>query len=244
MPKKNSTVTDKKTQTPQKIASKNTLKKVKEEVNEKVDNKVEEIDLKETEVEEKALIDEPIKDDTEKKEENKVIKEEGSKYDTISLKEIREALGNRVDSKQKKSVIKDNLINLGFAIAMVLHLILVMLGVKNITPETLDKDMRIITLFILLIGIVMLEISYKKDSLKTAMHGIEVLVFGAANLCLIYIAKLYHSNLIRFLGYIGLVVAGYYIIKSTIISFRDIKKFKKENNDIKDIVQKKNNIEF
>ena len=67
MPKKNSTVTDKKTQIPQKIASKNTLKKVKEEVNEKVDNKVDEIDLKETEVEEKALIDEPIKDDTEKK---------------------------------------------------------------------------------------------------------------------------------------------------------------------------------
>ena len=213
---------------------------VSEKVKEKVDNTIEEVDLPEMKTEDRALSKELGLNDVPKAE---IDEEDDSKYDTISLKEIREALENKVDSKQKKSVIKDILINFGLAIVMVLHLILIMFGCKNISPETLDMDIKIITLFILLLGIVMLEISYKKDNFKIAMHGIEVLVFGAANLCLIYIAKLYYNNLIRFLGYIGLTVAVYYIVKSTIISVRSIRKFKKDNNDIKDIVQKKNNIE-
>ena len=189
---------------------------------------------------EEIIAENSIIEDVDDKE--NVIEDE-SKYGTISLKEIREAIENKVDNKQKKSVIKEILINCGIAIIMVLHLIIIMMGCKNITPETLDKDMKIITLFVLLIGIIMLEISYKKDNFKIAMHGIEVLVFGATNLCLIYIAKLYYGNLIKVLSYIGIGVAGYYIFKSIIISITSIKRFKKDNNDIKDIVHKKKKIE-
>ena len=176
-------------------------------------------------------------------EEEKKVENDESKYDTISLKEIREALENKVDSDQKKSVIKEVLINIGIALCMILYLILIMVGSKNIAPETLYKDIKVMTLFILLIGIVALEISYKKDNLKIAMRGIEILVFGATNVCLIYIAKLYFNSIVKFLGYIGLAVVCYYVVKSIVLSINSIRKYKQENNDIKDIVQKKKNEE-
>lgn len=227
---KTKTTVNKKTSTKKSVPTKSTNSKVNLEKKNKAIEDVKE-----------DVITENLIEGNEYKPE-KIIEDE-SKYDTISLEEIREAIENRVDNKQKKSVIKEILVNLGIAIIMVLYLILIMMGCRNLTLETLDKDIKIITLMILLIGIVILEVSYKKDNFKTAMHGIEVLVFGAANLCLIYIAKLYFNNLIKFLGYIGLAVAGYYVVKTIILSITSIKRFKKDNNDIKDIVQKKNKIE-
>lgn len=227
---KTKTTVNKKTSTKRSVPTKSTNSKVNLEKKNKAIEDVKE-----------DVITENLIEGNEYKPE-KIIEDE-SKYDTISLEEIREAIENRVDNKQKKSVIKEILVNLGIAIIMVLYLILIMMGCRNLTLETLDKDIKIITLMILLIGIVILEVSYKKDNFKTAMHGIEVLVFGATNLCLIYIAKLYFNNLIKFLGYIGLAVAGYYVVKTIILSITSIKRFKKDNNDIKDIVQKKNKIE-
>ena len=170
-------------------------------------------------------------------------REKESKYDTISLKEIREAIENKVDKDQKKSIIKEVLVNLGIAIIMLAFLIIIMIGSNNISGETLNKDMKIITLFILIIGIFILEMSYKKDNSKIAMNGIETLVFGAANLCLIYVAKLYSSNLIRYITYISVAIAGYYVIKSILLSICNVRKFKNDNNDIKEIIQKKKKIE-
>ena len=109
-----------------------------------------------------------------------------SKYDTISLKEIREALGNKVDAKQRKSVIKDVVISIGIGVLMILYLLLIIMGSKNIDAQLLEKDLKIMTLGILGLGIVILEISYKKDKSKIALYGVETLIFGAANLSLIY----------------------------------------------------------
>lgn len=166
-----------------------------------------------------------------------------SKYDTISLKEIREAIENKVDKNQKKSIIKETIINIGIAILMIIYLLIVIMGSKNIDPQTLEKDLKIMTLGILAVGIIVLEISYKKDKSKIALIGVETLVFGAANLCLIYIAKLHMDQLVRIINYISLVIAGYYIFKSIVLAITNISKFKKDNSDIKDIVTRKKQIE-
>ena len=173
------------------------LNDVKENVDSSKNEEVKEIQKYENE--EKNDIEEIVKTD------------ENEKFNTISLKEVREAIENKINNKQKKTIIKEALINLGIAILMIVFLIVIMLGRNNIMVETLDKDMKIITLFILAIGIFLLEVSYKKDSFKIAMNGIEVLAYGAANLCLIYVAKLYSSNLIKCITYIGVAVGGYYI---------------------------------
>ena len=126
---------------------------------------------------------------------------------------------------------------------MVVYLIIIIMGSKNIEPATLEKDLKIMTLGILAAGIVILEISYKKDKSNIALIGVETLVFGAANLCLIYIAKLYSDQLTKVVTYISFVIAGYYIFKSVIVAITSVNKFKKDNNDIKDIVKKKVKVE-
>ena len=166
-----------------------------------------------------------------------------SKYDTISLKEIREAIENKVDKTQKKSIIKETLINIGIAVLMIIYFAIVIMGSKNIDAETFEKDLKIMTLGILAVGIVILEISYKKDKSKIALIGVETLVFGAANLCIIYIAKLHMDQLVKIINYIGIVIAGYYIFKSIVLAITNISRFKKDNSDIKDIVTKKKQVE-
>lgn len=171
---------------------------------------------------------------------DKVDESTESKPEAVSIEEIREAIGNNVSSTQKRAVIKDIVINLVAAVFMVFYLILIMVGSDNIVADTLYKDMKIIALFIMAAGIFTLEVAYKRDNSKIAMNGIETLVFGAVNVCLIYIAKLYTSNLVRFTTYIGIAVGTYYTLKCIALSIISTRKFRKDNSDIKDIIQKKN----
>ena len=173
---------------------------------------------------------------------SETIKEKGedeNKYNTVSLKEIKDVLGVKVNESQKKSMVKEILTNIFIAIIMVTYLIIVIMGSSNIDIEIFEKDIKVMTLSILAIGIFILEMSYKKDNIKVAMYGIEVLIFGASNLCLIYVIKLYLNNLINIITYIGIGVAVYYILKSVFIAIGNTRKYKKDNNDIKEIVKKK-----
>ena len=167
-----------------------------------------------------------------------------SKFDTVSLKEIREALQNKVNDNQKQKVVKKVLINIGFAITMIVYLIIVALATKNIELSVLEKDLKIITLGILVSGILVLERAYKKDNTQMAINAVEILIFGAINLCMIYAIKI---NLIKLgdikdiinnIAYMSGGVAIYYMLKSIIISVKNVRKFKKENNDIKEIIKK------
>ena len=184
-----------------------------------------------------------IKKENEKIEPNNLPASE-SKFDKVSLKEIKEALQNKVNDNQKQKVVKKVLINIGFAITAIVYLIIVALATKNIELLVLEKDLKIITLGILVLGIGVLERAYKKDNTQMAINAVEILIFGAINLCMMYAIKINFiklgdfEDIINNITYIGGTVAVYYIIKSIIISVKNVKKFKKENNDIKEIIKK------
>lgn len=158
--------------------------------------------------------------------------------DTVSLKEIKEAIQNKINEQQKCSLIKNVLINISIAFIMIMYLILIIMGTKNIEMLILEKDIKIITICILAIGIYIMELAYKKDDSNLAINSLEVLCFSGANLCLVYVQKLYFDNLIQIITYIGIVISSYYIIKSIALAIINVRKYKKDNNDIKEIVKK------
>ena len=82
------------------------------------------------------------------------------------------------------------------------------------------------------------EESYKKDNLKLVMNSIETIVFAAVNLCLVYVVKLYFEMLNKVTLYVAIGIAVYYILKSIVLTIINTRKFKEQNNDIKDIVKK------
>lgn len=83
-----------------------------------------------------------------------------------------------------------------------------------------------------------MELAYKKDDSNLAINSLEVLCFSGANLCLVYVQKLYFDNLIQIITYIGIVISSYYTIKSIALAIINVRKYKKDNNDIKEIVKK------
>ena len=161
-----------------------------------------------------------------------------SMEDTVSLKEIRNALESKVDENQKRNIIKENILNVLISIAIILYLIIIFTVSKNIKFDNLENCLKAFSIGFAVIGLIMLEISYKKDSFKIAISAGEILVFGAINLCMMYVVKLYPSNLLNVTTYISIGVAVYYLAKIVILSIKNINKCKKDNNDIKEIIKK------
>ena len=160
------------------------------------------------------------------------------KTSIFSLKDIRKALENKINNNQKHTIIKENIINIMIGIAIILYLIIVFVGSKNIELETLITDLKVFSISFAVIGLIILEVAYNKDNVKIAFSGGEILVFGLVNLCIMYIVKLHLNNLLNVTTYISISVAAYYLIKITILTVKSVKKYKKDNSDIKEIIKK------
>ena len=158
--------------------------------------------------------------------------------ETVTLKQIKEAIQNKINKEQKQTLIKFILTNVYIAISMIIYLVLLIMGNKNIESSIFENDLKIITLCIAIIGILILENAYKKDSLSIALSSMEILTLGCSSLCLIYVQKMYFMNFNNIVKLILYGILGYYILKIIIFSIKRVKKYKKDNNDIKEIVKK------
>ena len=219
-------------------------KETKETKKEEIGNKSEMESKSKTATKAKVENKPKTENKTENKKEEKKVEEKqekenkNDKEDTVSLKQIREALENKVSENQKHSIIKENIINVMIAVAIILYLIIVFVGSKSIQANTLEIVLKAFSIAYAVIGLIILEIAYKKDNLKILFCGGEILIFGAVNLCMMYVAKLHPSNLLNVTTYISIAVAAYYLIKITILTVKSVKKYKKDNSDIKEIIKK------
>lgn len=157
----------------------------------------------------------------------------------VSLNEIKEKLGNKVNKQQKDIILKKTFLNIGILAIMLLYCIVLVIGKKNISIINLFKGTKILTLFIVIIGILILEIGYKKEKKDIFLNAIEIILFGHCNICLIYVLSLYPNQFINIVAYFGSGIIVYYFIKIIILLIWNIKKYKKENNDIKEIIKNK-----
>lgn len=161
----------------------------------------------------------------------KVVKDEA-----VSLDEIKETLENKVNKGQKIKILKEVFTNLTLAMGMIAFLAITTIGKNNIEQSTLAQDIKVIALCTMAAGIVMIETSYKKDKMKLAMYAVEIIAFAAINLCLVYVVKLYFDKLNKITLYTASGIAIYYIVKAVVLAIINTKKYKEQNNDIKDII--------
>ena len=107
---------------------------------------------------------------------------------------------------------------------MIIYLVLLIMGNKNIESSIFENNLKIITLCIAIIGILILENAYKKDSLSIALSSMEILTLGCSSLCLIYVQKMYFMNFNNIVKLILYGILGYYILKIIIFSIKRVKK--------------------
>lgn len=128
--------------------------------------------------------------------------------------------------------------NIIIAIFIVLYWYFINLGSLNIETNIYIIDLKVFSVIFGITSVILFEISYKKDSGKMCIYGIEMLIVGLITLFLINGYYLFYANYNFIIAIISFIFAVYYLIKSFIIYKKMKKQYFKEKNDIKDIVKK------
>lgn len=152
------------------------------------------------------IIEEEIKDNKEKFK-NKKIKSE--------------TLDNFKDNPRYKLMFKNALI----VIFYIVYFCLLILGKDRIPTIEFIRDLRIIILLDVIVSIILLEISLKKDSGDIFMYGIEMIFIGGFTLFILEYYLRQDINLNIWVSIIIGIIVLYYIIKCLVLS-----KKKKANN--------------
>lgn len=127
--------------------------------------------------------------------------------------------------------------NLLKAIGIMTYFIILNFAYTRMDLTRLINDIEIFAGIFLILGLVMLEKSYKNDSGKIALSGIELLVISMHSLSINHVITFYEYDFRFYLLTSSYFFSIYYVLKSIIIYTREKKKHLKELSDISEIVK-------
>ena len=127
--------------------------------------------------------------------------------------------------------------NLLKAIGIMCYFIILNFAYTRMNTDRLINDIEVFSGIFLVIGLVMLEIAYKKDSGKSAISGIELLVLSMHSLSINHIITFYKYDFRFYLLVSSYVFAIYYVLKSVIIYTKEKREYLKSLSDISEIVK-------
>ena len=127
--------------------------------------------------------------------------------------------------------------NLLKAIGIMAYFVILNIAYVRMNADRLMNDIEIFAGAFLVFGLIMLEVAYKKDSGKTAISGIELLVLSMHSLSIKHVITFYQYDFRFYLLTSSYVFAIYYVLKSTIIYTKEKRKYLKNLSDISEIVK-------
>lgn len=127
--------------------------------------------------------------------------------------------------------------NLLKAIGIMAYFVILNIAYVRMNVDRLMNDIEIFAGTFLVFGLIMLEIAYKKDSGKTAISGIELLVLSMHSLSIKHVIAFYEYDFRFYLLTSSYVFAIYYVLKSIIIYTKEKRKYLKNLSDISEIVK-------
>ncbi len=221
----NDKITNKKEET--KLKDNNSAKG-KTDSKSKKTSKSKEIQKQENDKTNKSKTDGNQSNKSNKKVEKKNIIEEDIIGETIRQ---RKKLPKELKDKISNSIFFNVLI----IVFMMISTLVINLMFNRYSLSRFETIMKIVQITVCLITIVIFEYSYKKDSLKSGLYGIEFLLYSIA---VLYVPYMYNLNNLDFLENVICAFVIYYIVKSisTLIYYKH--KYLKENmSDVKEIVK-------
>lgn len=146
-----------------------------------------------------------------------------------SIKEIFSNINNIITG--------DVLANLAYSSMIMIYFMFFNIQYEVVSELMLMKYINISSILFLLISIVIIEISYKKEDDNILIYGLEFLVLAIFTLLIKHIPKLLNCNTQTYILVGSYLFAIYYMLKSTVLYTierqQDLKKF----SDIKEIVK-------
>ena len=154
-----------------------------------------------------------------------------------------ELMQKEIENKRKlpeelKLDIKKNIFhNLLIATIIILYLITINILFKRLESSVFEQQMKFFALGTITITVLIFEMAYRRQSRRTCIIGIELLLCSIISLYIPYIYLFSDVNLRMVTTILPLSIAGYYIIKAFLIY--KSRKIKHENNlsDVKEILK-------
>lgn len=136
----------------------------------------------------------------------------------------------------KKEIKKNILFNLLVATIIVLYLFSINMLFLNFEKTIFENQMKFLALGLITITVIFFEIAYRKQSKRTCIIGIELLLCSIYSLYVPYIYLYANVNLKMITTILPIGIAIYYIFKDYIIY--KTRKFKHQNNlsDVREIL--------
>ena len=162
-------------------------------------------------------------------------KKDNKKIDEKQIEEQIET-AKKMPKDEKKKIYKKVFANIILGIVVTLYFIGIGIGFLNIDGPTFITDLKVFSLSILAIAIILFEFAYGKDDDKTALYGVEMLFVAIMSLVLLYTCILHKDKFIAVANIVACIGVLYYLVKSISIYIREKLKWKKTISDVKEIV--------
>ena len=162
-------------------------------------------------------------------------KKDKKKNDEKQIEEQIET-AKKMPKDEKKKIYKKVFANIILGIVVTLYFIGIGIGFLNIDGPTFITDLKVFSLSILAIAIILFEFAYGKDDDKTALYGVEMLFVAIMSLVLLYTCILHKDKFIAVANIVACIGVLYYLVKSISIYIREKLKWKKTISDVKEIV--------
>ena len=126
--------------------------------------------------------------------------------------------------------------NIVIALAIMIYFIIINSMYYKVENTQLLNILKIFSMVILFVGIIILEIAYRKDNGKLGINAIEVIVLAGHTLSTAHIVELQKFSFANYILVSSYVFSIYYLFKAVFIYTKERRDYLKSLSDIKEIV--------
>ena len=106
----------------------------------------------------------------------------------------------------------------------------------KLEKSTLLLILKILSMTILAIGIILLEIAYRKDSGRRAINAIEILILAGHTLSIAHVVQVQKFGFANYILVSSYLFSVYYLFKAICTYTKEKRDYLKSLSDIKEIV--------
>ena len=167
------------------------------------------------------------------------------KKENIKTNDNIEKLGKVLEEKKKipknikEKINSKRFENIAFGAVIIIYFFALNLGMSNIPTENYLTDLKVFSVFLLIITIFLFEKAYKKDISDCWLHGTEIMACTIFTTYLIHLYSKFYNTFGTIIFSASALCIIYYVIKILIMKKVIIKSYNKSLVDIGDIVKER-----
>lgn len=175
------------------------------------------------------------KNSKQKRNEGKMVNDILTKEET---KEKQKKEKKKLPKEISQEILKKMFGNLLRAVGIMLYFIILNLAYSTMKQERLIGDIEVFAGAFLIVGIVLLEMAYKRDNGSIAISGIECLFLSLHSLSIMHVITLFKYDFRFYLLTSSYIFSIYYVLKAIVLYTKGRREYLKSLSDISEIVKK------